>query len=424
MTPLNQLGAAAAAAAIARKEITATALVQACLDRIAAREPVVGAWIHLDAEAALAQARARDAEAPRGPLHGVPIGVKDIIDTADMPTGYGSPIYAGKRPYWDAAAVSLMRRAGAIVIGKTVSTEFAYFTPGKTANPINPAHTPGGSSSGSAAAVADHMVPLAFGSQTAASITRPSAFCGVVGFKPSWGSFALAGIKPFAPSFDTLGTITRSVADARLAWSVLHGIAPVAAGPVTAPRIGFCRTPQGAEAEPPMVAAFEAAMRTLAAAGAAVEEITLPPEFSDLVELHKELMAFEAARSYAYEWDAHRAQLSPQLAQLVESGLAIPLDRYLAGLDRMQAAQHALSPIFARVDALVAPAAKGEAPKGLAATGDPVFSRLWTLLHVPSLTVKAGTGPNGLPLGLQVIADRAQDRRALDMAEWVEARLS
>src|SRR5438094_10369182 len=203
-----------AAQAIASGRLTAEALASACLDRIAAREAVVGAWQYLDRDAALAAARQRDAEPPRGPLHGIPIAVKDLIDTADMPTGYGSPIYQGHRPAADASCVALARAAGAVALGKTVTTEFACFTAGKTANPHNPAHTPGGSSSGSAAAVADGMVPLAFGSQTAGSIIRPAAYCGVVGFKPSFGMIARAGVKPLADSLDTVGTMARNVADA------------------------------------------------------------------------------------------------------------------------------------------------------------------------------------------------------------------
>src|SRR6266851_1743143 len=212
-----------AAREIAAGRLSAEALIAACLDRIAARETVVGAWHYLDRDAALAAARQRDASSPSGPLHGVPIAVKDLIDTSDMPTGYGSPIYEGHRPAADAACVALARAAGAVVLGKTVTTEFACFTAGKTANPRNPAHTPGGSSSGSAAAVADGMVPLAFGSQTAGSVIRPASYCGVVGFKPSFGLIARAGVKPLADSLDTIGTMARNVADAAFFAGILGG---------------------------------------------------------------------------------------------------------------------------------------------------------------------------------------------------------
>ncbi|HEX2115469.1 MAG TPA: amidase, partial [Alphaproteobacteria bacterium] len=258
-TEPNTWNASAAAAAVAARKISATELVTACLDRIASREPEIGAWTFLDRERALAEARARDAEAPRGPLHGVPVGIKDIIDTADMPTTYGSPIYSRHRPAIDAACVSLIRRAGGIPLGKTVTTEFAYFAPGKTKNPRNPKHTPGGSSSGTAAAVADDMVPVALGTQTAASIVRPATFCGVVGYKPTIGMYALAGIKPFAASFDTLGTLTRSVEDAMLMWRVLHADDRPLPARTDPPRIGLCRTPQWTHAEPADVDAFETA---------------------------------------------------------------------------------------------------------------------------------------------------------------------
>src|SRR5207302_10646334 len=248
-----------AAQEIAAGRLTAEALASACLDRIAAREAVVGAWHYLDRDAALAAARQRDAEPPRGPLHGIPIAVKDLIDTADMPTGYGSPIYEGHRPAADAACVALARAAGAVALGKTVTTEFACFTAGKTANPHNPAHTPGGSSSGSAAAVGDGMVPLALGTQTAGSIIRPAAFCGVVGYKPSFGLIPRAGVKPLADSLDTIGTMAKNVADAAFFASILGGRPALrhVAMPDAAPRFGLYRTPMWAEAEPSTVAALD-----------------------------------------------------------------------------------------------------------------------------------------------------------------------
>src|SRR5437016_9921450 len=246
------LSARDAAREIAAGRLTATTLVAACLERIAAREPVVGAWHHLDPDATLAAARRCDASPPSGPLHGVPIAVKDLIDTVDMPTGYGSPIYQENRPAADAACVALARAAGAVVLGKTVTTEFACFTAGKTANPHNPAHTPGGSSSGSAAAVADGMVPLAFGTQTAGSIIRPAAYCGVVGFKPSFGTIARAGVKPLADSLDTIGTMARNVTDAAFFAGILGGRPGLreVTMPDAPPRFGLYRTPMGEDAEP------------------------------------------------------------------------------------------------------------------------------------------------------------------------------
>ncbi|HEV8680968.1 MAG TPA: amidase, partial [Stellaceae bacterium] len=278
------LSARDAAQEIAAGRLSAEALVTACLDRIAACEPVVGAWHHLDPNAALAAARRCDGSAPSGPLHGVPIAVKDLIDTADMPTGYGSTIYEGHRPSADAACVALARAAGAIVLGKTVTTEFACFTAGKTANPHNPAHTPGGSSSGSAAAVADFMVPLAFGTQTAGSIIRPAAYCGVVGYKPSFGMIPRAGVKPLADSLDTVGTMARNVADAAFFAAILGG-RPVLrhlAMPEAPPRFGFYRTPMWEAAEPSTAAALDHTREVLRHAGASVAEIAVPPEHRGL----------------------------------------------------------------------------------------------------------------------------------------------
>lgn len=423
-TPLNRLGAAEAASAIAAGRITSQALVRACLDRIAAREAEIGAWTSLEPDRALDAARRCDSARDRGPLHGVPVGIKDIIDTADLPTGYGSRIYEGHRPAWDAACVALIRRAGGIVLGKTVSTEFAYFSPGKTANPRNPRHTPGGSSSGSAAAVADAMVPAALGTQTAASVIRPAAYCGIVGFKPSFGVLPLAGIKPFAPSFDTLGTMTRSVADARLMWSVLNGVAPAAGGSVRAPRIGVCRTPQWPAAEAATREALDAAARAFAAGGARVAEMDLPSVFDDLAEVHKGIMAFEAARAYAHEYATRRRDLSARLTELIEAGLALPWDGYLALRRRMEEAKRAFAEVMAGWDALLAPAAPGEAPEGLDATGDPVFSRMWTLLQVPCLTLPVLSGPAGLPVGIQLVGTALADGKLLDIGEWASERLA
>ncbi len=280
MADLRSLSAREAARQIAERRITAEALVTAYLDRIEAREAVVGAWQYLDREQALATARQRDAEAPRGPLHGVPIAVKDLIDTVDMPTTYGSAIYRGHRPDADASCVALARAAGAIVLGKTVTTEFATFTPGKTANPRNPAHTPGGSSSGSAAAVADGMAPLAFGTQTAGSVIRPGAFCGCVAYKPSFGLINRAGVKPLADSLDTIGVFARSVDDAAFFAGVLSERPSLRhlAVPQQAPRFALYRTPLWDQAEPATAAALDIARTALERAGALVTELAIAPE--------------------------------------------------------------------------------------------------------------------------------------------------
>ena len=421
----NELTAHEAAAAIRGGTLTASALMQACLDRIALREPQIGAWQYIDVPGALAAARACDARAPIGLLHGVPVGIKDIIETQAMPTAYGSSVYLGNHPAWDAFCVVQMRRAGAIVLGKTVSTEFAYFAPGKTANPHNPLHTPGGSSSGSAAAVADMMVPLAFGTQTAASITRPASYCGVVGYKPSFASFNTTGIKPFAASLDTLGVITRDVGDAALTRAVLLGerYAQPGAWPGAPPAMGMCRTPWWHCADPATVAAVETAGANLRSHGARVEDVVLPADFAQLADTHKLIMAYEAARSLAYEYDAHRQRLSEPLAALIETGMSVPRERYVAACEQAQGARKELGRIIARYDALLAPSAPGEAPVGLAATGDPLFSRMWTLLHVPSVTLPGFRGPTGLPVGVQLVGAYGADDRLLRVAHWAQDRL-
>jgi Asp-tRNA(Asn)/Glu-tRNA(Gln) amidotransferase A subunit family amidase len=423
VTAPNTLTAVEAARAIASGALKAEALVRACLERIAAREPVVGAWTHLDEAGAIAAARRVDRGETKGLLAGVPVGIKDLIDTADMPTGYGSPIYAGHRPAWDAACVTQVRRAGGIVLGKTVTTEFATFTPGKTANPHNSRHTPGGSSSGSAAAVADHMVPLAFGTQTAASVTRPSSFCGAVGYKATTGSYSLAGIKSLSPSFDTLGVIARSVGDAALMRAVLLGAPdlPRDATPATGDlRIGLCRTLWWGTAEAATQLAVETAADRFARAGHRVSEAKLPAEFAELVDTHKAIMGYEAARALAHEHHHHRDRISAGLLQILDGGLAMAQASYGAACAQASAARHKLRKVFEGFDCLLAPSAVGEAPAGLGATGDPLFSRMWTLLHVPSLTLPGLTGSRGLPVGVQIVCPRGTDDRLMAIGARLE----
>ena len=410
------------AEAIRTGKLRSVDLVEACLERIARREHQVHAWTWLDPSAALASARQRDRQPPDGPLHGVPIAVKDIIDTVDMPTAYGSPIYRGKQPNWDASCVALARRAGAVILGKTVSTELAYFAPGPTANPRNLQHTPGGSSSGSAAAVADGMVPAGFGTQTAASVTRPASYCGVVGYKASHGGFNLAGIKPFAPSFDSLGTLTRQVVDAQwLRWALLGEHRSAESGIWAGkPRIGVCHTPWWDNADADCQQAIASAAQALAAAGATLADVTLPAHFDQLAAHHKAIMAYEAAQSLAFEYDRHHAQLSAQLRQLIDDGLAISRAQYvetqrLAVLARAEFAQW-----MQGWDALLAPSATGPAPLGLHATGDPLFSRIWTLLGVPSVTLPGASARNALPIGVQLIGKAGEDEQLLAIARWAE----
>ena len=342
-----------------------------------------------------------------------------------MPTGYGSAIYARHRPAADAACVALARAAGAIVIGKTVTTEFACFTPGKTANPRNPAHTPGGSSSGSAAAVADRMAPLAFGTQTAGSVIRPAAFCGVVGYKPSFGTIPRAGVKMLCDSLDTVGTMARNVADAAFFAGVVAGrpelrdIAPSEAPP----RFGLYRTPMWDEAEPETAAALDRTRAALERAGARVEEIAVPAEHRRLTEAQQSIMGFELVRGLAYERLQHSAELSPPLAQLLDAGLAVGAPEYDAAIAETAAARARLDGFFGACDALLTPAAPGEAPRGLGHTGNPVFNRMWTLLGVPCVTLPAVWGESGLPTGIQLVGRIGDDARLMAAALFAERAL-
>lgn len=380
----------------------------------------VHAWVVSDYAQAVEQARAIDAEISPGSLAGKLIGVKDIIDVAGYPTGCGSPIYERSAPGKDAASVALIRQAGGIIVGKTATTEFAYFAPSGTTNPYNVNCTPGGSSSGSAAAVATGMVEIALGTQTAASITRPASFCGVYGFKPSFGSYSLSGAKTLAHSLDTLGTLARSVSDVALMHAVLTrqtADLPVA----TKPRIGFCKTPAWPNATPDCVAALESACRTLRSAGTEVTDVALPAEFDALADAQMLVMAYEAARDLAYEETVHRHQLSAQIRELIDKGRAISAQDYANAQHRAAEARLAARALFDQCDVILAPAAPGEAPTGLHATGDPIFSRMWTLLQLPTICVPGFEGARGLPIGVQFLGHMYGDRQLLDHAAWIEA---
>ncbi|WP_119165307.1 amidase [Algihabitans albus] len=391
--------------------------LEACLSRIAAREPEVKAWACLEADVA------RKAAAP-GPLSGLPIGVKDVFDTADWPTGCGSPLYAGHRPGHDAAAVALARAAGCVLPGKTVTTEFAYFYPGPTANPHNPAHTPGGSSSGSAAAVGAGMVPFALGTQTAGSVIRPAAFCGVVGYKPTFGTISTFGVKQFGWSLDTVGVFARDLADAALLAEVLSGLPLRPRGDAGAPRIGLYRAARWSVASDPMTAALEAAAAAARAAGAQVAEVELPEACDALFDDQKLVMAYEGARALAHERRCHRDALSAPLLELTDAGAQADPGDYLQARVRTRAARTALGALFAEVDVLLTPPAAGAAPRGLNATGDPAFNRAWTLLGQPCVTLPAGRDSSGLPLGLQLVGGFDDDARLLAAATWLERVLA
>jgi amidase len=406
-------------------ETTAEAVVRACLDRIDEREHVVNAWAYLDPDRAIAQAREIDRSATRGALHGVPVAVKDIIATADMPTSFGSPIYAGHRPPWDAACVAAIRAAGGIVLGKTVTTEFASSHPGKTTHPYDPKRTPGGSSSGSAAAVADHMSPLAIGTQTGGSVIRPASFCGVVGYKPSFGWVNRHGVKPLSESLDTVGAMGRTVADAARLVSVMAGRPALLDLPeVDRPRIAVWRSETLHKAEPDMLACLQDAATKFSEQGAYVADITPPAIFSDLDAAHHEIEYFEMGKALAFELSAHPRQLSAALRKRVEAGQACPPELYDEKHRIADEGRLSLLPVFADFDVILTPGALGEAPLGHATTGNALFNRIWTLLYGPAVTLCAGQGHQDMPLGLQFIGLRNEDLRALAVAQWAEAILN
>ena len=421
----NQWSAVDASVAIADGKLTSEALVTACLERIAAREGAVQAWAHLDAQAALAAARDCDRQPRRSRLHGIPVGIKDVIDTADMPTEYGSPIHRGYRPGADAACVAQIRELGGVILGKTVSTEFATRHPNKTRNPHDPARTPGGSSSGSAAAVADDMVPIALGTQTSSSVIRPAAYCGVVGYKPSFGLLNRAGLKFLSESLDTLGTLTRTVPDAALLAEELSGLAPTSFAEVAQlkPRIGYCRTPYWSLADPATHARLDASAAALARAGAQVSEVTLDGEFSQLNEVQITISAYEFFRALSYERTRHPEQISASLTQRIAAGGRVTRAQYEAAMAVARRCRARIADVYRDHDVLIAPSAPGEAP-GIERTGEPTFGLMWTLLRLPCLTLPNGTGPSGLPLGIQVIAPAGRDPLLYTHAEWIRRALA
>jgi len=422
MRPLHQLSATEAVSLLAGGALTAEALVRACLARIAAEEPRVQAWEFLDPELCLEQARRADGAGRPGSLHGLPVGVKDVIDTADMPTARGSLLFAGRRPAADAACVAALRRAGAVILGKTVTTELAYYAPGKTRNPHDPSRTPGGSSSGSAAAVAASMVPAALGTQTAGSLIRPASFCGVVGLKPSHGLLPLGGVSPFAPvSLDTLGLFTRSARDLPLLLSALGAPVAEVAAPAR-PRIGVARTEAWGLAAPESRAAVARAAAAFTAAGAEVEEA--PDGWLGLSEAQRTIMAFEAAAAWGETASREGARLSPELREILAAGAALAPAAYRQARALAAAARARLPAHFARFDLLLGASALGEAPAGLASTGDPSMNRIWTLLGLPCLSLPAGRGPAGLPVGIQLVGPPGGDEQLLAAGRWAEAALA
>jgi amidase len=422
---LNELSATEIARRIAAGEITVEGVVGACLERIAAREPAIHAFANVDPALALRQARELDRGPSRGPLHGVAIGIKDVIDTIGLPTEMGSPIYRGYRPACDAACVALLRAAGAVILGKTVTAEFAGMAPGPTLNPHNFAHTPGGSSSGSGAAVADFMIPAALGTQTGGSVLRPAAYCGVIGYKPTFGAFNRAGLKFAAESLDTIGLMARTIDDLELITSVLLGRKAGAAAAIgAAPKIGLCRTSLWDTAQPETQHAVEDAAARLAAGGAELRDVALPQDFSGLRTAARETINnYERSKSMAAEWASHRDQISAKLQLCIELGMDMPYADYLAAIALGESCRARLADVFEGLDVLLAPCVKGEAPAGLDSTGDPSFQAIWTILYVPTMSLPTHKGPNGLPVGIQLIGRRHDDQRLFACARWVWDRL-
>jgi Asp-tRNA(Asn)/Glu-tRNA(Gln) amidotransferase A subunit family amidase len=414
-----RLTATEAARRIRDGKLRSEDLMEACLARIAEREPAVRAFAWFDPKAARREAAA----AKPGPLHGLPVGVKDVLDTADMPSQYGSPIWSGWRPRADAAAVAWVRAAGGTVIGKTVTTEFATRKPGPTANPHNLNHTPGGSSSGSAAGVADFFFPLAYGTQTAGSVIRPAAYCGVVGFKPTFATIDRFGMKLMAESLDTVGVLARSVADCALFAGTVAGrdFGDPALKPERPPRIGICRSPAWHEASSETQDLLMRVASALSRAGSSVVDRELSPEVAAVSEAHAVVMNHESGRAMGWELANAHEQISGGLRERLEFGLSRSEAEVRGAHAVFLGAQRAFPACMEGLDALVTPSAPGEAPVGLGWTGDPVFNLIWTSLHVPCVTVPAGVGPNGLPLGIQVVTRMGEDKEALAWAQWVAA---
>ena len=404
-------------------ELTAVAVLDKCAETIAQRENEIGAFVALDLDAA--RARAKDAATTHAPLFGLPIGIKDIFDTADLPTEYGSTIYAGHRPTGDATLVAMIRRAGGIVAGKTVTTEFAHLRPGKTRNPRNPGHTPGGSSSGSAAAVAAGMLPLATGSQTGGSVIRPASYCGVAGFKPSFRLLPSVGMKCFSWTLDTAGLFGASVADVAFGTAAISGRdLRIDRGPPAAPRIALLRTHIWSQASAAMQGALETAARAAEAAGARVTDLALPPIFESAFDAHPTVQDYEAYRALAFEYDHHRDTLGPLLRALLDGAAAITPQAYDDARRVTKQARRALADVMADVDAILTPSAPSAAPESLASTGPAIFNRLWTLMGPPCVNIPGLAEPGGLPLGVQIVGRFGRDRNALEAARFVEQAIA
>ncbi len=438
---LIELSATEAIGKIRNGEITSEELVQACLDRIDQVDGDIEAWAHLRPDYALDQARRLDSQrqagGPVGPLHGIPVGVKDICDTDALPTENGTVLDAGRQPLENCRVVSLLKEAGAVIMGKTVSTELAVFGPGKTRNPRNPEHTPGGSSSGSAAAVASAMVPLAIGTQTNGSVIRPASFCGVVGFKPTHGLIPRTGILAQSHWLDTVGVFARSVEDAATLAEVLighdSGDADTTARarpplsetalqePPLPPILTFAKTPVWDQADQETQEAFGELVALL---GDGCDELVLPEPFDHAVEWHGTIMKADLAKSFARYYERGQDKLTDILKGMIEDGQKITAVDYNKAVDGREFLNGGLEGVFDRYDAIITPATAGEAPSGLGSTGNPAFNSLWTYCGTPAITLPLMEGPNGLPLGVQLIGRRGDDARLLRTARWLMARVA
>lgn len=438
---LHALSLNQAASGIRDGRLSSAELVADCLKRIDETDGDIGAWTFLDRDHAMQQATAADEHRahgkPIGPLHGVPIGIKDIFDTADMPTEFGSKLWAGRTPRCDATVVARLRAAGAVILGKTVTTEYAYFSPGKTRNPHNSAHTPGGSSSGSAAAVAALMVPGAIGSQTNGSVIRPAAFCGVVGFKPTHGLIPRSGALLLSRSLDHVGVFARELADAALLAETLAGfdsddldtrplarppfVDVIASEPPLPPRLAFVRSPAWHDAERETTEAFAELVATL---GERVSEVDIGERFARGREMHRIVMDVEMAHNLHHDYETGAKALSPVLRELIERGRKIPAADYMHALAGRAPLNDALDGLFDEYDAILTPAAPGPAPRGLDSTGNPVFCTLWTYLGMPAVTLPLLTAENGLPMGVQLVGRRGNDARLLRTANWLVKAVS
>lgn len=422
----SEMTIAEAADAIDAGNLTPSALVDACLERTHQVESEVRAWTHCGDDQARMAARLLDGYRPASRLHGIPFGAKDIIDTVDMPTEHGTPIFHGQRPARDAACVALLRAVGSVCLGKTVTTELAHFHPGKTRNPHSTAHTPGGSSSGSAAAVAACMVPFALGTQTTGSVLRPASYCGVYGFKPSYGDVSRSGVFECATSFDTVGWFTRSVPDLSIVHHALIGApaSPFKTAPLSQLRIGFFRGPEWTKADRNTQQLIESAAHHLSSKVALLADIEPPAGFVTIATHHKAIAGYEFARAISWERTQRQHLLSPKLLEgRCEDGLQCTYENYAYAQSELANQRVLMSQALQNYDLLLTPAAPGEAWEGLAATGDPVFNTAWTALHVPAISIPAFKGEKGLPLGLQLVGKYRQDEALLAAAESIRLAL-